>query len=330
MKSFVPTDLQKLAIDAYNGVSSTYSKEDLQDALRNAIVEALGGEWSIYKFMDNKGRCFQILSDIMAVNMNQSLADKFANFADFKDVALGDKPYFFVDDPTVYPMYAVSRGNQDIERHKVIKKNFSVATETVAIKFYDELDLFITGKASLADFTNRAMVAYENYVGNLIATTIYGSYSSVGTNYKATGAFVASDLNDIIEHVQAATSVENIQIWGTPNALANIADDKGYSDGAKDVANRLGYYGSFRGHDMMKLPQAYTAGTQTFAVNRDYVIILPANEKIVKVVLEGAPYIYMKDGSERNDQQPEIFFSRMIGAAAITVNEGNYGIYKFS
>lgn len=329
MKSFVLTDTQRMFLDAYTGVSNTYSKNDLQDAVRNAIREACGGEWNYYKFMDNRYKVFAIIAENMPVAMNASLAGKFGEFAEFKDTAMGDLNYFDVEDNTVYPVYTAARGNADVERQKIIDRNFSVPTQMKIIKLYDELDRFMAGKIDLARMTDKATVGFENHVGLLISDAIYGSYSAVDTDYKATGTFAAATLQDIIEHVKAATGAERLQIWGSTSALANVADGAGYSDRSKDRFNSVGYYDTFRGVDLFALPQAYLPGTQTFAVTRTYLIVLPANEKIVKVVFEGDALVNMDDGMSRNDLQPEILYGRRVGAAAITVAEGKYGIYKF-
>lgn len=328
MKSFVPTDLQKIVLDAYNGTTGKFSNEHM-DAIRNAIKDACGGEWNYYRFMENKYKVFAVIAEIMPVAVNASLAGKFGEFAEMKDEAMGDQTVFQVEDNLVYPMLACARGTKDIERTKIVDRNFKVPTANVGIKLYDEFDRFMAGKVDLARLTAKAVQAYENYVGKLIADTIYGSYSAVETEYKATGSFVASTLDTIIEHVKAANNIENVQIFGTASALGNIADGFGYSDRAKDIANGLGRYDTFRGSDLIALPQAYVASTRNFAVNNAHVIVLPAGEKIVKVALEGQPVVEMADAMARNDMQPEMLFIRRIGAAAITVPEGKYGIYKF-
>ena len=329
MKSHVLTDVQKLFLDAYTGVSNTFSKNDLQEAVRNAIKDACNGEWNYYSFMDNRYKVFAIIAQNMPVAMNASLAGRFGEFAEFKDTAMGDLNYFDIEENTIYPVYTSARGNGDVERQKIINGNFSVPTQMKTIKFYDELDRFMAGKCDLAQMTDRATTGLENYVGQLISDTIYGSYASVGTNFKALGAFAATTLDDIMEHVKASTGAERLQIWGTTTALANVADGAGYSDKAKDGFNSVGYYDTFRGTDLFALPQAYSPGTQTFAVNRNYIIILPATEKIVKVVFEGEALVNMTDGMSRNDLQPEVFYGRRIGAAALTTVEGKFGIYKF-
>lgn len=328
MKSFVPTDLQKLALDAYRGISTKFSKGELQDAVRNAVLDACGGEWNLHKFLKNQHDIFALIEELMLTPSNASLAGKFDRFADFKDTALGDLNYFEVEDSQIYNVLTVSRGNADIDRQRIVNRNFSIPTIQKAIKFYDEFDRFMTGKIDFGMMTDRATSAFENYIALLIYDAIYGSYSAVDTEFKATGAYSATVLAGIIENVKAATGAENVEIWGTQTALGSVADGAGYSDRAKDDFNKMGYYGEFRGSSLMSLPQGYRPSTQTLAVNNASLIIIPANEKIVKVVFEGGITILMTDGLSHNALQPEVSYIRRIGAGALTTQEGMYGFYK--
>ena len=332
MKSFVMTDNQKLAFDAANGITREgYTKEQLNEAVRNAVRDACGGEWNYYKFMENRYKVFAIMAEILPVSMHSTLAEKFDSFAEFKDEALYDKPYFFVEDNTVYPVYTTARGNGDIERQKIVDRNFTIATTPKSIKFYDELDAFMAGKMDMARLNEKASTAFSAYVGELISDTIYDSYGAVGTDFTNTGAFDTATFSTLCDHVKAASNVDAVQIFGTTAALGNIADGFGYSDSARDKANSFGYYGEYRGSSLIALPQAYRAGQAgTFAVSSNCLIILPASEKIVKVLFEGEALVNMADGMGRNDMQPEIFFQRRIGAAAITVPEGKYGLWRFA
>jgi hypothetical protein len=333
MKSFVMSDIQKLAFDSANGITREgTSKEQLNSAVKNAIVDACGGSWNYYNFMENRYKVFAILAEIMPVAMHANLAGKFEEFAQFHDENLGDTTYFTVDDPSTFPVVTIARGNQDIDRNRIIDKNFNIPTVAKGIKFFDELENLISGKIDFAKLSEKASDAMANYVGQLIADTILGSYSAVGSSYKVTGSWDSTSFNNIIEHVKAANNSDAVQVFGTSTALSNITDAFGYSDNAKDQANSWGYYGQFRGSKLIALPQAYRASTTSFAVDTNHLIILPvgnAKEKIVKVLFEGAPIVNMTDAMTRNDMQTEIMFQRRIGAGAITVVEGKYGFYKF-
>jgi hypothetical protein len=134
----------------------------------------------------------------------------------------------------------------------------------------------------------------------------------------------------MMQHVKNANSADKVQIWGTETALANVTDTFGYSDTAKDGANGVGYWGEFRGASLFSLPQGYQPKSQTFAVSSNHLIVVPANEKLVKVVFEGDPIVNMTDGMDRADLQPEFMYGRRVGVAALTVPEGKYGLYRFA
>lgn len=330
MANFVMSDIQRLAFDAVNG-TTVRSKEDLNNAVRQAVLDACGGEWDYYKFQANKHSVFAIIAELMPVAMHASLAAKFDKFAEFKDTAMGDKQYFDVPDNSIYPILTVARGIGAIDRQKIVDKNFTVSTDWKMIRLYDEFDRFMAGKIDMGRIVETATRAMENHVGLLIANAIYNSYSSVGTNYKNTGAFSASGVQSIMAHVKAANGVDKVEIWGTDIALANVTDTFGYSDSAKDSANGVGYWGDFRGASLFSLPQAYQPQTQTMGVSDNQLIIVPAmDEKIVKVVFEGAPVVDTKDGLNRADLQPEFLLGRRVGVAAMTVPEGKYGFWKFA
>jgi hypothetical protein len=302
----------------------------MNEALRAALIEACGGEWNFYKFQKNKWDVYAIISQAMPISLKTSLEGKYNQFAEFRDAALGDKNQFTVTQNDLFTVYTVARGNYDVERQRLVNNTFSVTTHKKLIKIYIEIDEFICGKIDWAELTNRVTRSFGAYVGQLIYDTMYASYSAIGTNYKHTGAFAAETLLDIISEVESAAGVDSCQIFGTQVALANIADGTGYSDPEKRRFNEFGFYDMFRGNPLYSLPQAYKAGTSTHAVNDASIFILPNNgEQIIKVAFEGDPEIRDNDGTSRNDGQPEFLFGRMIGAAALTVEEGLFGMYKF-
>ena len=82
------TDNQKLAFDAANGIAREgYTKEQLNEAVRNAVRDACGGEWNYYKFMENRYKVFAIMAEILPVSMHSTLAEKFDSFAEFTNSA---------------------------------------------------------------------------------------------------------------------------------------------------------------------------------------------------------------------------------------------------
>lgn len=320
------TDLQKLAIDTYRGSVEKYSKTEAENAIRNAVIDACGGEWNYFSFNKNKWDVYQIMSEVLSVGLGELLIGKFDNFAEVRDTELGDTVEFIVEDNSLFRVATIADGNVDIRRQKLYNGKLAITTEKLAIKIYEEFDRFIAGRIDWATMVDRVQLSYAHEVALRIYNAIYGSYDTLVAPYQVSGVFDEAKLLDAIAHVEASTGQRAV-VFGTKRALAKIttADT---SDGMKDKLNLLGHYGMFRGTDLLELPQAHKPGTNDFAVADDFLLVIPNGEKIVKVILEGDVYIYDTEAGQRNDEQIEFFFGRKVGIGVLKAE--NYAIYKLS
>lgn len=320
------TDLQKLAVDTYRGSVEKYSKAEAENAIRNAIIDACGGEWNYFSFNKNKWDVYQIISEVLSVGLGELLIGKFDNFAEVRDTELGDTVEFVIEDKSLFRVATIADGNTDIRRQKLYQGKLAVTTEKLAIKIYEEFDRFIAGRINWTTMVDRVQLSYAHEVALRIYNAIYGSYNTLTAPFQVSGAFDETKLLDAIAHVEAATGQKAV-VFGTKRALAKIDTDK-VSETMKDKLNLLGHYGMFRGTDLLELPQAHTAGTNNFAVADDFLLIIPNGERIVKVILEGDVYIYDTEAGQRNDEQIEFFFGRKVGVGVLKAE--NYAIYKLS
>lgn len=320
------TDLQKLAVDTYRGSVTKYSKTEAESAIRNAVVDACGGEWNYFSFNKNKWDVYQIMSEVLSVGLGELLIGKFDNFADVRDTELGDTVEFLVEDNSLFRVATIADGNTDIRRQKVYNKKLTITTEKLAIKIYEEFDRFIAGRIDWATMVDRVQLSYAHEVSIRIYNAIYGSYDTLSAPFQVSGVFDETKLLDAIAHVEASTGQKAV-VFGTKRGLAKIttADT---SEGMKDQLNLLGHYGVFRGTDLLELPQAHKPGTNDFAVADDFLLVVPNGEKIVKVILEGDTYIYDTEAGQRNDEQIEFFFGRKVGVGVLKAD--NYAMYKLS
>ena len=320
------TDLQKLAIDTYEGTVTKYSKDEAENAIRNAIREACGGEWNHYAFLDNKGKIYQIITEVLSVGLGALLEGKFDDFTEVNDVELGDKVSFEVQNKDLFRVATISDGNTDIRRQKLYKGKLEVATEKIGIKIYEDFDRFLAGRIDWTEMVNRVQLSYANEISMRIYNAIYGSYDDLLAPYQVSGTFDEGKLLTAVAHVEASTGQKAV-IFGTKTALAKITSAN-MSDGMKDKLNVIGHYGMFRGTDLLELPQAHKVGTNDFAVADDFLLVVPNGEKIVKIILEGDTYIWDTEAGDRNDEQIEFFFGRKVGVGVLKADQ--YAMYKLS
>ena len=117
-------------------------------------------------------------------------------------------------------------------------------------------------------------------------------------------------------------------ILGTKTALSKVQYAK-ESDGSVDSRNQFGHYGSFHGTDMMVIKQAHKVGTDEFAIDDKFLMVIPKSpDKFVKLVIEGDSMIVEGDGSNRKDMQRDYTFIKKAGVAVLS--SARYGIYRLA
>lgn len=320
------TDLQQLSFDTYKGQVQKYSVSEANDAIRKVIKDACGGEWNFYNFQKNKWDVYQVMAEILSIATGDIFIDQFNEFAEVHDVELGDSTTFLIENTDLFRVATIADGNTDIRRQNISGKKVTVSTDRVGIKIYTELDLFIAGRVDFAKMINRVTLSYNAEIGKRVYNAIYNSYSGLVAPYSDTGVFASDKLASMIAHVESKTGQKAV-VYGTKKALGKITNATP-SERMKDELNLMGHFGYFEGTVLLELPQAHVAGTDTFAVADDFLLVVPNGEKIVKIVLEGQPEVYDTPAGVRNDSQIEFFFSRKAGIGCLVGK--TWAIYKIS
>lgn len=100
-------EIVKLAVDTWHGKTEKYSKGESLDVLRKALIEANNGSTKIDYRAIRDGKCngvFAIVEEILKVTVAEGLqGDEFFNgLVDFRNLPLGDKNEFEVEDKTLF------------------------------------------------------------------------------------------------------------------------------------------------------------------------------------------------------------------------------------
>lgn len=320
------TDLQRLALDVYKGKQVMFNDVSGEDAIRNAINQAVGGEFNYKNFRENKYKVFSIIEELLDVNLGVVITNQFDSLADVMNVGIGEKPSFKVNDASLFRIARIAGGTNDLRRQKILNKRFEVETDYFGAKIYAELEQFQAGLVDWTEFVNRLSLSFANDLGARIYEAIANSYSSLNATYGVEGSYDEDALFDLIQHVEAKSGRKAV-VMGTRKALRKVSKELIMSGNMKEELNRVGYIGQVGGTDLILLPQAHKVGSDEFFVSDDMLIVLPQNEKIVKVVIEGeATVIETADAGARNDQQMEYLIQKKMGVGVM--QSAIYGIYK--
>ena len=298
-------DFMNFARDLYfkrefskNGVSG-------QEAMRNAILDALGGEFTPTSWGKNKYDVFELISEAVDAVVPRLLTDQFANIADIRTVAIGEKPIFQVQDPKAIRVGRVAAGDQDIRRQTIKDTHYSIETEDFGASVYTELHQFMTGTIDWSNLIDRVAQAFTNHIQSTIAGALNDSYSLLNATDKVTGQATLDQVVKLAERIQVKAN-RNVEIYGTKAALSKLAEMANvnlYSGDMKNELNEKGFLGVVRGLKLNEIPQSFKVNKDEFALDDNKLLILPEGEKIVGVVMEGDAITVEPDYTGRNDLQ---------------------------
>jgi hypothetical protein len=325
----IDRNVLKLAIDLANGQVTQYSIDQGNEAFRQEMIKIFGSEkpnW--YQFQQNKYKFYEIVSIAVDSVVTQGIEDTFGNWVDIHNMNMGDSPVFEVSNPDLFNVSAVSDGNANIRRQRIVNKKVTVTTAPEEITLYEELMRFLAGRVDWAKLVAKAAASFDAKIAATIYAKIYAAYDALSATYGITGAFDETKLSTLCAHTEAANRNAQTVIMGTKLALANITSAV-ISEAQKTLRNEYGYYGKFNGWDIMEIKQSHKPSTDTFAIDDAFLLVVPIPEdKMVKLVLEGNTIVIDKMNNENADMSIEHTLIKKYGA--VVVASQKYGMYKIS
>lgn len=329
---FPEDELKQLAVDMYHGRAKSFNDVSAEDAFRNMINEKLGIEkgekMDFYAWNRGKDEIFQILSVAIDAVVPTALTNQFDHLADIRQVALGDKPHFTIEDNSLFHVSMIASGTQDLQRQELRGGSFTVDTDWVGVAAYTEFEKLMAGQINWKTYVDRVAASLADHISKRTYEAFANSYDSLRAVRKVEGTYDEDKLVQVAQHIQTASGGKQVEVYGTLAGLRKVTRGTDKSSAMKDRANQVGYLDTVAGLDLIAIPNGYKAGTEEFAIDDNTLIILPKGEKIVSIVLEGQAIVLDTDGTTRTDMQPEFKTMKKLGirVAALSV----YGMYKLT
>ena len=319
-------EIVRLAIDAYHGNVAKYTKEQSVDVLRQALVEANNGSTKIdYKAMRD-GKCnetFAIVEEILRQTIVEGLTEDmfFMNMVDFRNIALGDRNEFIIEDSNLFEVADAAEGTQGIRRQRIGgSESKQIRTGLKVVKIYEELNRILAGQV---DFNTLISKVSESFRRQLL-DDIFAAWNTAtaddfgGTTYfPAAGSYNEDELLDLISHVEAAAGGRPATILGTKKALRNLAPSIQGVESKGDLYN-MGYYGSFYGTKTVAMPQRHKVGSTDFIFPDNTLQIIAGEERPIKCVYEGTSTIIMGAPTSNMDLTQDFYYAERMGIAVVT------------
>ncbi|PLR72310.1 hypothetical protein [Bacillus sp. UMB0728] len=329
-------DLVKLCVDTVRGQVQNYSSEKASDVIRKAFFEIMGTEKPTFKDVRrHKVEVFEILEEVLDNTVINGVNEDefFMQFAEVRNVALGDSIKFNVPDNSLLVASELAGNHWDITRQKLdAGVDFTVDTKAFGLAVYADFLAFLAGRIDFAALVAKVARAMQDLIYQEVAASFAAASASLPSQFKATGTYDESQLVEIAAHVEAASGTAPV-IVGTRKALAKVTagiNPALLSDRTKDNLNNTGRIEVVNGMTLVQLPTVHKANSFEFAYDDNQLLILPSGEnKPVKLVYEGDSLVKeVSDGTENMDMSLEYKFITKFGTNVVF--SSLYGVYKLS
>ena len=323
-------------MDAYHGTQTKYSVGESMDTLHQALVAANNGS-TILNYKDIRdGKCvglFTLIEEILSRTVVEGLqaSDYFNSLVEYRNVALGDKNLFYVEDSNLFTVADAADGTQGIRRQRLGgMSETSIPTSFKVVKIYEELNRVLSGQVDFNRFIQKVSESFQKKIlDDIYSLWISATADDFGgtTYFPAAGAYDEDTLLDLISHVEAAANGRPATIIGTKKAIRNLAPAIQGNDSESDIYN-LGYYGKFYGTPVVALPQRHKDNSTDFVFSDNLLTVIAGDDRPIKFVNEGQSTVLMGDPMQNMDLTQTYMYGEKYGLGIVLAG-GNAGIGRY-
>ena len=329
-------ELKELALHAVKGTApATFSVEDVNAAFADGLKEFAG---SYNQFMKNRYDLYDIIIESIDEILPRDVIASIGAFAEVRVVGQGQKAMFkkklgrarakkFLTQVGLSGVY---------ETFRLDSETFELGAHAVGGGATVDFERMLDGAESLAEVVSIVTEGLTNAVYVEVERALIAAYDDMPATNKYKGAWSADEMVRLMSVVRAYGSPV---IFACPEFVAKMGADaiipvgtygasypaKGeYSPKDIEAIHDTGFINVFRGAPVVQIPQSFVDenNTETY-VDPSRAYVFPAgDEKVVKVVLEGATQI--RD-HENKDNSMEVYAWKKMGCAILHHN--NWCIY---
>ena len=297
------------------------------DALNKTFIKELNELGKTPQdFRDNQNLIYTLMEVSLTEVLPQKVLQNYGQFADVRTFAQGTKPVYKVRISEA----SKKRAKQFVTRvglagrYEVFKLDgYSLEVPTAAYGGASRIEWeeLLDGRMTMNDYYSLVLEGMDEAVYREIAKALEATVADI----KASNKTVQTTFNEAAmdQLLQTADAYGKSTIYCTFEFAATMipANSTSWSDGMKEQIWNNGYFTTYKGHQVIILPQSFTDETNTTKViDPSYAWIIPTGaEKPVKVAFEGGAQV---KSFENRDWSTEIQTYQKLGVATYLVNPG--------
>ena len=333
-------EFRDIALHAAKGTApAEFTVENVNEAFVDGLKELAG---SYNQFMKNRYDIYDIIIESIDEVLPKNVIDALGAFAEVKVVGQGEKAMFrrklgrqrakkFLTQVGLSGVYETFRLDAD---------TFEVSAHAVGGGATIDFERMLDGAESLAEVIGIVTEGLENAVYVEVQRALNAALDVMPATNKVSGSWDPEEMVKLLsvvraygapviyacpEFVAAMGPDAIVPVLHASDAESNKVAQGIYSPKDIDAIHDYGFINVFRGAPVVQLPQSFVdeSNTETY-VNPRIAFVMPAGqEKVVKVVLEGATQI--RD-HENKDNSMEVYAWKKMGCAILTHH--NWAMYE--
>lgn len=321
-KATAKASLNPSANFSYEGKNLTF--EALNETFRKEMNELAS---NFREYRRNRDLIFELIEVGVDEILPARVMQNYGQFAEVKTYAQGDKPVFST---RISAKSRIRAKNNFVTRvglagrYEVFKLDgdtYEIPTSAWGGAAQIGFEEFLDGRIQMSDVYDLILEGMDEAVYREIAKGLDAAVAKVTAKNKTSQTgFVEAQMDRLI---QTADVYGKSTIYCTFEFAATmIPDDRWASNEMKQERWDVGYYGSYKGHNVIILPQSFTDIDNAVKVmdpSKAY-IIPTGSDKPVKVAFEGETAV--REVESQEDWSREIQTYRKFGVGVLLVNPG--------
>ena len=312
---------------AYSFGEDKFSYSELNETLRKELREYAATP-ALYR--ENKNVIFSLIENIVDDVLPKKVMEMYGMFAEIKQFGQGDKAIF------TQRVTAASRRRAKkfitkvglagvYEVFKLDGRSFSLETTAYGGAAQISIEEFLDGRMNFDEIVDIVMEGLDEQIYIEIEKALRASIDSLQeANKHSATSFVEAEMDRLIA---IADAYGQATVYCTYEFAATMVPSEGWVADAHKVEKwNNGYLATYKGHNVIVLPQSYEDETNKVKViDPSYAYIIPTggNDKPVKIAFEGQTLV---DERKNDDWSREIQVYKKLGVGTVITN--NICVYQ--
>ena len=294
-----------LVASATNKGSTNFSSEDVHEAARKALLEAVG--YTGKEVIDGRfirahhEQMFAIIEEVVDSILPSQMQDMLGSFCEVKSFGRGDQVIFRVEGSNInrVKMGIVPGARGGVYRARTLDtRDMEIPTSVWTVGYNVTLEELLSGSSTLADVINAIAQGLMEKVYIEVVKALRAAYAVVPTANKGTAAGADIDLavlDGIIRTVSAYGRPILIGFSSLIDQIKNmfpIASNNPNTPSADlDDLRSRGFVSMYKGTPVIKLPNYFLDESNSqWIFKEDDLFVLPTDGRPVKVAMQGEAY----------------------------------------